>query len=99
MSKVHDKVEKAVNRDSVECKRLGISASEELLTRASACGDLARARTFEGHYVRILYTEKDKQERDEGLGKYALKYTALAPSFIHPALRQGVEKAVKKATK
>ena len=86
----------AVNQYNAECKKWGASADEDLLTRATACAELARATTLEGHYVRIFTTKKDKQERKDGLVKYATKYAAVDPQLVHAVLRAEVEKAMKK---
>ena len=65
---------------------------------ADACVGMQRPRSCHiarrPLFVDSSYQE-DKQECDEGLGKNAQKFAAVAPSLINPALRQEVEKPFK----
>ena len=79
-----------------ESKKWGAETDSALLARAKQCGELARATTVEGQYIRVLM-KKEMQERQDGLCKYVQKYAAVPPGMDHPTLQQEVAKAMKKA--
>ena len=80
----------------VESKKWGTETDSAFLGRSKSCGELVRTTTLEGQYIWVL-GQKDAQEWQDGLCKYAQKYAAVPPSMVHATLQQEVAKAIKKA--